>query len=186
MRRQLRPFYTPEQLREVYARPYDHTRWPDHVERVAKTAATLDAFAAETGTATVADLSCGDGAILAQSRHPWAERYLGDYTTTGPIETAIQTLPRVGMFVLSETLEHVEDPDALLADIRARARHLLLTTPHGETGDANPEHYWGWDTDDIRAMLSAAGWANLRVELFTPPSCDYYTFQIWRCSCVSF
>ncbi|GGK61393.1 hypothetical protein Sme01_03130 [Sphaerisporangium melleum] len=182
MRRQLRPFYTPDQLAQVYARPYDHTRWADHVERVARTVQVLDVFAAATGAETVADLSCGDGAIVAQSTHLWRATHLGDYTTTGPIEQTLATLPQVDMFVCSETLEHVEDPDGLLAGIRARASHLLLTTPCGEDDDANPEHYWGWDTDDLREMLTGAGWSDCQVELFTPQSVAYYTFQIWTCT----
>lgn len=182
MRRQLRPFYSPGELAAVYAGGYDHTRWPDHVERVAKTAAVLDEFAAETGSATVADLSCGDGAIVGLSEHPWRERHLDDITLGGPIERTIEALEPVDMFVCSETLEHVEDPDDLLAKIRTRAKHLLLTTPCGEDDDDNPEHYWGWDTGDIRQMLTAAGWSDCRVELFSPESVAYYTFQIWRCS----
>lgn len=182
MRRQLRPFYAAEQLAQVYARPYDHTRWADHVERVAKTVQALDAFAAQTDSRTVADLSCGDGAIVGQSRHPWAERNLDDFTRGGPIETTIEALPPVDMFVCSETLEHIEDPDKLLAKIRAKARYLLLTTPHGEDHDRNPEHYWGWNADDVRQMLEGAGWTACTVELFTPTSIAFYTFQIWRCS----
>ncbi len=182
MRRQLRPFYTPDQLAAVYARPYDHTRWADHVERVGKTVEVLDGFAAATGARTVADLSCGDGAIVGTSTHPWLARHLGDFTTTGPIEKALPALPPVDMFVCSETLEHVEDPDALLAGIAERASHLLLTTPCGEDDDDNPEHYWGWDTEDLRQILTAAGWQDCQVELFTPRSVPYYTFQIWTCS----
>jgi hypothetical protein len=182
MRRQLRPFYTAEQLAQVYARPYDHTRWADHVERVAKTVQALDAFAAQTDSRTVADLSCGDGAIVGQSRHPWTERHLDDFTRGSPIETTIEALSLVDMFVCSETLEHVQDPDGLLEKIRGKARHLLLTTPCGENDDDNPEHYWGWDADDLRTMLTSAGWTDATVERFTPSSVAYYTFQIWRCS----
>ncbi|HEY9370049.1 hypothetical protein [Streptomyces sp.] len=182
MRRQLRPFYTAEQRAHLYARAYDHTRWPDHVERVAETARILDEFAAKVGASTVADLSCGDGAIVGRSAHPWRERHLGDYVTTGPIEETLPGLEPVDVFVCSETIEHVENPDWLLAQIRSKARHLLLTTPQGEEDDANPEHYWGWNADDIRAMLERAGWTDNTVDLFTPPSIAYYTFQMWRCS----
>ena len=182
MRRQLRPFYTAEQRARIYGHAYDHTRWPDHVERVARTVQVLDDFAAKTGARTVADLSCGDGAIVGQSRHPWTGRHLDDYTRGGPVEHTIQALSPVDMFVCSETLEHVEDPDGLLVEIRGKARHLLLTTPDGEDDDRNPEHYWGWDAGDLRAMLERAGWTDNTAELFTPSSVPYYTFQIWRCS----
>lgn len=182
MRRQLRPFYTPEQLAQVYNHTYDHTHWEDHKERVAKTISLLDEFAADTKSRTIADLSCGDGAIVRGSRHPWSLKTLGDYTSTGPIEVALLTQSHVDMFLLSETLEHVENPDGLLHSIRAVADHLVLTTPHGEDHDENPEHYWGWTTDDLEEMLCAAGWTELTHELFTPESSGYYTFQMWRCS----
>jgi hypothetical protein len=182
MRRQLRPFYTPDQLAVLYATPYDHTRWPDHVERVAETIRRLDRFAGLVGAHTVADLSAGDGAILNGSRHPWRRRILGDITEpAGPIEQSLPLLEPIDMFVCSETLEHVRDPDALLAGIRAKSRHLLLTTPHDEPDDSNPEHYWAWGADDVALMLEAAGWHDREVELFTPASTDHYTFQIWMC-----
>lgn len=182
MRTQLRPFYPTAKLDDVYAEVYDHTRWPDHVERVAETARILDAFAAEVDAHTVADLSCGDGAILTQSTHPWTHRITGDYTTTGPIETAIHDLPAVDMFVCSETIEHLADPDSVVTAIHGKAHHLLLSTPCGETDDHNPEHYWGWDTTGVHELLTAAGWTTCDVTLFTPISVPYYTFQIWTCS----
>lgn len=182
MRRQLRPFYTETQLRDLYTRTYDHTRWPDHIERVAHTTAVLDRLAGEMGAEAVADLSCGDGAIVGASRHPWQQRILSDIAATGtPIEQAIVGLEPVDVFVCSETLEHVEDPDSLLAAIRSKSRALLLTTPADEADDSNPEHYWSWGIEDLLVMLTNAGWTNCAVELFTPATVDYYTFQIWTC-----
>ncbi|MGW6912603.1 hypothetical protein ACWGB8_02075 [Kitasatospora sp. NPDC054939] len=182
MRRQLRPFHSPAELARIYSRPYDHTHWPAHVERVAHTASVLDRFASSTGARTVADMSAGDGAVLAQSQHQWEAVYTGDLTTSGSLELTIPALPDVDMYVCSETLEHVEDPDLVLRLIRERAAHLLLTTPHGEKTDDNPEHYWGWDARGLLSMLHAAGWRDCDGGLFTPQSSDYYTFQIWTCS----
>ena len=182
MRKQLRPFYTPEQLARVYSRTYDHTRWTDHIERVNKTTELLDVFAMATNSQSVADLSCGDGAIVNNSTWPWAVKILGDYTSPGPIEEALPQLQRVDMFVLSETLEHVENPAGVLAGIRSVADHLLLTTPHGETNNLNPEHYWGWDREGIQELLDDTGWTPVACELFTPTTVQYYTFQMWMCS----
>lgn len=182
MRKQLRSFYTADQLTQVYNHTYDHTFWADHRERVAKTIELLDTFAAKTDSRTIADLSCGDGAIVLGSRHPWEKVTLGDYTTTGPIEDTLYTVGHVDMFVLSETLEHVEDPDTLLAMLRVISDHLILTTPHGEDHDENPEHYWGWDSEALHEMLYSTGWTDLDCQLFTPESNGYYTFQMWRCS----
>lgn len=178
MRKQLRPFYTPAELARVYDHVYDHTQWGDHIERVAKTTEILDWYALETDAKSVADLSCGDGAIVRNSQHEWENITLGDYVTTGPIEEALVHLPHVDMFVLSETLEHVEDPDFLLGAIRVVADRLVLTTPFGETSDENPEHYWGWDDEGVREIAEDAGWRVHSFQLFTP-TIDYYTFQMW-------
>jgi hypothetical protein len=181
VRKQLRRFWTRDELPQVYSKTYDHSRWHEHVERVKKTAEVLDIFAEATESCTVADLSCGDGGVLRASNHPWERVITGDFTTTGPIEEAIKTLEPVDMFILSETLEHIVDPDTLLKDIRRVAKNLVLTTPHGEDTDENLEHYWGWDTVGIGEMFSEADWNPVSCDLFTPNSCSYYTFQIWTC-----
>jgi hypothetical protein len=178
--RQLRPFYSPEDLAQVYGTQYDHTRWPDHIERVEHTAALLKSMDPES----VADLSCGDGAVVRKAEVPgpvYLGDYQGDYLYSGPIEKTIEQIPAVDVFVLSETLEHVEDPAGLLSAIRNKADRLLLSTPCGEWDDQNPQHYWGWDTDGVLSLLWEAGWNVTDQELYTPSSVAYYTFQIWRC-----
>lgn len=181
----MRPFYSDETLARIYARPFDHTRWPDHVERVAETVLALDDAARIHGCKTAADLSCGDGAILGHSRIAWEARYFGDMSArpgldfTGPLEETVKQLPQVDLYLCSETVEHLRDPDAVLAAIRNTARVLILTTPCGENTPANPEHYWGWDTDGVQVMLAGAGWSRTQHRLFTPRSSGYYTFQIW-------
>lgn len=188
MIKQLRPFHTPEELASMYAEPYDHTKWPDHLERVERTQKILSRYALLTGARTAADLSCGDGAILREGRYRWEEWWLGDMAPaddswlSGPIEQTIGRIPAVDWFVLSETLEHVERPKELLAAIRQKARYLLLTTPYAEWDDGNPQHYWGWDEDGVRDLLFPAGWVPLLHELFTPKSVRHYTFQIWVAS----
>jgi hypothetical protein len=188
MIKQLRPFHTPEELAELYAEPYDHTRWEQHRERVGRTTELLDWLASKVDARTVADLSCGDGAIVYGSRHPWDGLILGDVAPAsasylvGPIEHTITLIPPVDVFVLSETLEHVERPAQLLAAIRQKARHLLLSTPLAEFDDRNQEHYWGWDEAGIRELLTGADWRPDAFDPFTPQSGNFYTYQIWTCS----
>lgn len=181
MRRQLRPFYDPMKLIAVYGRRYDHTQWPDHVLRVEHTAELLQ----KMQPTSVADLSCGDAAIVNRAGCR-RMALLGDYTPGwpyyGPIEHTITEIPPVDVFVCSETIEHVEDPDGLLVAIRGKAKRLLLSTPIGEDNDDNPEHYWGWDVDDVDRMLAAADWTERQVERYAPSPDPYYTFQIWTCS----
>lgn len=184
---QLRSFYTPEQRAALYASPYNHEKWEDHKLRIAHTAGLLREMEPES----IADLSCGDGAIVyrAFEGRKLPPVHFGDLTAAsgwdhaGPIEDTIWEIPDVDVFVLSETLEHVEDPDGLLRVIRLKARRLLLSTPHGESDSRNPEHYWGWHSGDVYDMLHDAGWLETLGELYTPPvPHPYYTFQIWRCT----
>ena len=178
-RYRLRPAYTPEELRKVYARPYDHTRWKDHESRVKYTAALLRRMK----PSSVADLSCGDGAV---TRDLDCLKILGDITPgwewEGPIEETVRFIRPVDVFVLSETLEHLDDPDEVLRLIRLKAERLLLTTPARENNALNPEHLWSWDVPDVQEMLAAAGWKDCTVQEFTPQGPQYYIFQIWRCS----
>ena len=186
MIKRLRPAYTPAELTSVYSRGYDHTLWPDHIQRVSFTIEFVREIMAERGCRTVADLSCGDGAIGFGTGVSGDHLFLGDlvhnpkYEFFGPIEETIEQIPSVDLFILSETLEHVDDPGALLAKIRNKAETLVLTTPNGETDAGNPEHYWGWDRDGIEELLVSSGWWPDRSVLFTPNTAQvYYTYQIW-------
>lgn len=179
---QLRSFYSPGERAALYASTYRHDKWEEHKFRVAYTAQLLREMKPES----VADLSCGDGAVIAQAEL-LCPAYLGDiapgWQFTGPIEETILACPAVDVFVCSETLEHVENPDALLRAIRGKARRLLLTTPDGETRNDNPEHYWGWDLSDLALMMGDAGWVpEVPAERYVPPVLfPYYAYQVWRC-----
>lgn len=180
-RKRLRPAYTAEQLQDLYRQPHDHRRWPDHHLRVDVTvqvARWLVGFDADSA----ADLSCGNGTILSQV--PAARKYGGDFAPGhefhGPIEETIAELPDVELFICSETIEHLDDPDAVLAQIRGRARQLVLSTPVDAWDDANPEHYWAWSREDVEEMLAAAGWQQrIYTAVDFRPMGLPYCFGIW-------
>lgn len=187
MIKQLRPFYTDEQLREVYNHSYDHTRWEDHIIRVAVTIHIGRWMRDHVGAQSAADLSCGDGAILRGL--DISESVYGDLVPStqvnlnkaGPILETLEEISPVDLFVLSETLEHVEDPKTLLSDIRSKSAVLVLSTPEGETTDDNPEHYWGWDRHDIRGLLESTGWEPVVCTILDTAVPGGYTYQIWGC-----
>src|SRR5213076_938668 len=140
MRMRLRPAYSEAELAELYPVPHDHTRWPDHLLRVAETIKLARELVPEP--LVVADLSCGDAAI---ARALDAEiTILGDlapgYEITGPIERTILPVPSADLFICSETVEHLDDPDTVLKHIRKRCRALVLSTPLAEFTPVNPEH----------------------------------------------
>lgn len=194
MRVRLRDDPTPGELAEMYPEPHDARRFGyGHGLRVAMTIqlAALRAL----GRRSIADLSCGNGDIVAgvnDQRRAAGQRpltsYLGDFAAGwqlhGPIETTIDLIPGVDVFICSETIEHLSDPDAVLRAIRAKAHCLVLSTPIGETDHGNPEHLWGWDQDGIADMLSDAGFdpdAGQRVDLILPPDQGYH-YQVWAVS----
>ncbi len=180
-RKRLRPAHSPERLAEIYATPHDHTVFPDHVLRVDATIA-LARWMVGDGVERAADLSCGDGAVL--STVPAVSHIFGDfapgYDYTGPIEETIEAIPPVNLLVCCETLEHLDDPDKVLGQIRRKTQGLVLSTPVGAWEDDNEEHYWAWSREGVEQMLTAAGF-RLGVYLtvdFTPMGLPY-NFGIW-------
>lgn len=187
----------------TYPAGYKHDRWPDHVERVAASVDLIRRYASAIHTA--ADLSCGDGAILRALLPELDLAWFGDLngvdfgwvgalppeagevmsTEPGLLPGALTQLPEpVDLFILSETIEHMDDPDALLREITRHSRYLFLSTPVDETADVgNPEHYWGWGLADIQDLLFETGWTPMEQQTLQPQTTLYlpnaYRFQLW-------
>lgn len=182
----LRPAYDEAQLAELYPVPHDHTRWPDHIVRVDQTIALARDLAPDAKV--IADLSCGDAAIArelagaAAAHGEQVQLILGDYAPgyeiTGPIEETLTQVKRADLWIISETVEHLDDPDGVLAGIRYRSDALVLSTPLSEFEPVNPEHYWGWDHDGVRDLLIGAGWNIAMQRDVLHPLAQY---QIWGC-----
>lgn len=199
----LRDARSAEAERELYSRTYPagyrHDVWPDHVERVAASVEMIRRYASRIRT--VADLSCGDGAIVRGLLDEPLLRsaYLGDLNLPsalygipeaavlmpGLLPDTLDQLPRpVDLFVLSETLEHMDDPDDLLRRIGQHARYLFLSTPENEIETSgNLEHYWSWGTADVQAMLLDNGWDPIELKRLVPESTrtleHAYHYQLW-------
>lgn len=182
MRVRLRPKHSDAELARLYATPHDHTRWADHLLRVDVTASVAKWLTAQYDCQTAADLSCGDGWIVGTLELPQA--YRGDlapgWDITGPIEDTINDIPEVDLFVCSETIEHLDDPDATLRGIAGKASTLVVSTPIDESGTGNPEHYWGWGVADVQEMLRATGWDIVVTTAVTLPGWTY-DYQIHGC-----
>lgn len=198
--REARPEGEAAYYARVYPQGYRHDRWPDHVERVKASADMIERYAGQIRTA--ADLSCGDGALLNMISRHLTRAVLGDLNgvpVSASVSCRAQVLETVGdvllpdslthldpvdLFILSETLEHMDDPDDLLLRIGDVARYLFLSTPLEESADSgNLEHYWSWGQADVHWMLEAAGWSPLELELLRPVSTrdlpGAYTYQLW-------
>lgn len=195
MRTRLRPAHDAATLAGLYAKPHRHDLWEDHIVRVDATIALARELFARTGTPRgIADLSCGDAAIVKAlvadviGGHAAGRVILGDiapgYEFTGPIEQTLQQLTHVDLLICTETIEHLDDPDAVLALARDRAGSLLLSTPDGNPDPGNEEHYWAWDAAGVRDMLLKAGWSPVlsRTVTWHDPQGRPYRYQLWGCT----
>lgn len=202
-----------EFYRSRYPSGYKHDVWPDHVERVAASVESIRRYSRGIRTAAdlscgdaailrglaaspdvgLTDIYLGDLNGVqndAALPGPWRQhqRAVGVSVIPGGLPDSLWGLPEreppVDLIVLSETLEHVPDPDGLLRSAAHFSRYLFLSTPLDEpVGSGNLEHYWGWGQGDVHEMLWESGWSPLEVHLFTPEStrhyADAYTFQLW-------
>lgn len=196
MRVRLRDTPTDDEMAALYPEPHDAGLYGyGHSLRVGCTVELAVAVLelAALPEVTVGDLSTGNAviprSIAARSSAPCG-LILGDfaagYQYQGMIEHTLARLAadlaeagrgRLDMFVLSETAEHLDDPDAVIAAIRDVSDRLILTTPIGETDAGNPEHLWGWDQAGVEDLLAHAGWRPAqRIDLVLP---DTYSYQLW-------
>lgn len=162
----------------TYPEPHDHRRYGmGHHVRVEFTK-VLARSVLERGD-TVADLSCGNGAIaLDLADFGAADIVLGDYAPapnylfTGRLEDTLPAMGHVNLYICSETLEHLDSPPAALALMRGKADKLVLSTPLDCWDDANGEHLWAWNRDGVESLLVAAGW--------TPTRFATLDSRVWR------
>ncbi len=184
MIRRLRPAHSPQRLAEIYATPHDHRKWEDHLLRVDMTIA-LARWMARGGIRTAADLSCGNAAIINAVGVQFA--YRGDfapaYPICGPIEETLDVIPTVDLYICSETLEHLDDPAAVLKKIRAKTRSLVLSTPVDAWQDPNEEHYWAWSREGVEGLLTSAGFqvAAYATADFRHINPHFYCFGMFGC-----
>lgn len=189
----LRHYPTDEELARMYAEPHDADLYGrGHGIRVAWTIAVAKAWQ-PNGYVSVVDFACGNAAIpraLAVGLPPVLGDFAPGYDYVGPIESSLNLWAggspamNADLFVLSEALEHLDDPQGVLAAIRPHSRALLVTTPTmAPWGDSNPEHVWCWDQDGVTGLLTRAGWnVDLISSLDTRPFGDPYLYGLWIAS----
>lgn len=202
MRQQIRPFYNENELNKVYIDRGAYNAGGDiHTKRILFTKNLLSIAGIQEPIQSIADLSCGDGTLIhCLCKHYNAnEAYIGDYnkenidrtkeklknrdvkTLQGTIEKTIWEIPKkVDVLLMTEILEHLEDPDSIMKIAFYRAKSVIISTPLDEVGNGNPGHYWSWGKQDIYDMLYEIGWEPLIYSELTllKPRSDL-KFQFW-------
>lgn len=128
---------------------------------------------------TVLDPACGEGVsiLAAHDMHPFVG-HVGDISSAnvetvrqrapegwgfhvGDAEQTIRDVGKVDLIVLTEFLEHIEDPVGMLRLAREHARIVVCSSPEMRPGqiEYNPEHLWAFDGEGYKEMLAEAGWS---------------------------
>ena len=192
----------PEHPAVDYQFARDNFGWPDHILRLQSEAALIAWFKPDS----VLDPACGDASVVAASHRVRLieSALLGDISKPNfynvgtimrpflppktevlnqSIEITLGVDRQFDVVVLTEILEHVDDPVMLLKLARARARFLVASSPVFEGSkllDTNPEHLWQFDAPGYSEMLKEAGWDPI---VFMPLQFHIpglpYNFQIW-------
>lgn len=184
--------------------PFDYSNmvrsndtWPDHRARALVTGALIAWLEQDT----VIDPACGDGSIVlhANRLRSLSEVRLNDISvptidsirfaplpdwtySSGTIEGLLD--PELGqqfdVIVLTEILEHLEDPDLILRLAALKARFLVASSPEMRKGqtDTNAEHLWQFDKRGYEKMLTDNGWRTFQYTHLGFPATEY-DFQIW-------
>lgn len=180
----VRPKWSDEQLAEIYAAPHDHRIYGrGHGERVEGMIALGLALPPDERL-LVTDLSCGNG-IVAQTlcvgpSGPDLGDYAPGYAIQGPIEKTVHMITATQLWVLGETLEHLDNPPIVLHEIFTRSDALLLSTPIEAWDDSNAQHYWAWDRGYIERLLFVAGFSQCDyAEVDSTAYGEPYKYGIW-------
>jgi hypothetical protein len=135
---------------------------------------------------SIADMSCGDGRIprsLASFSgiEPILGDYAGGYAYQGTLQETVPQLSTVDLYVCTNTIEHLEDPDGDLTLIREHCNQLLLACPIDEH-DAGGEHVWMFTKDGVDEMLLKTGFERMAYcELDMNPVWEHLKFGMWAC-----
>ena len=170
--------------------------WADHQARTLVTGSLIAWLKPES----VLDPACGDASIVAaaEDHRPIASVTVSDISVPNAqqvqavhpgyrvwscsISEALGQDGAYDVIVLTEILEHLEDPDLIVRMAREKGRFLVASSPVMRVGqvDRNPEHLWMFDAVGYREMLEGAGWVIGSFTLIGFPETEY-DFGVWVC-----
>lgn len=129
----------------------------------------------------IVDLGCGDGGLLQQigRLHGTDVRAYGyDFqpsNVSGWVERDVHArslnfvqrwnlVAYADIYVITECLEHLADPHAMVRQIHDRGAHIVASSPWTEHAESHDEcHAWAWDQEGYQKMMTDAGFTLLTV-----------------------
>jgi 2-polyprenyl-3-methyl-5-hydroxy-6-metoxy-1,4-benzoquinol methylase len=131
----------------------------------------------------VTDLGCGDGGLLQLMLRPevdaigydfqpsneagWRERGVNalacDFTD---FNIWVDVIRKADIYVMSEVLEHLEEPRTMVRRVANRGAALVASSPyHEHEGSIDGCHNWAWDVEGYQQMLTECGMKVVNTEL---------------------
>lgn len=131
----------------------------------------------------VSDLGCGDGGLLSildphidawgydfcpANAEGWKERGVKGFALN--VVTGGQLNPSIMLghiVVMTEVLEHMTNPHAILKEISERkVRYLVASSPFTENFESHDAcHAWAWNVAGYSELLQEAGWEPVNHQL---------------------
>lgn len=151
--------------------------------------------------ATILDLGCGDGSLLAEfaAKFP-ASKLMGSDVSERALSIARRNAPHAEFFqatlpggtlppnrtfdvvTLSEVLEHIEDDEAVLREVAPIARHVVISVPGGpeDKVDRRYGHFRNYTGDLLARKLQANGYDVVAHRRWGWPFYDLQQFLAFR------
>lgn len=161
------PVYTTAEWYEGRERA-PHLEEANHRDRLLRTAEIVKELL-EDHCDSVVDIGCGDGGLLSLlgDTHAWgydlspaavqaAREVRG--VDARLLDLINQPVQWADITVITEVLEHLEDPHSFVRRIAENSKVVVASSPVYETGEYHYEfHTWAWDWDGYHNLIARAG-----------------------------
>lgn len=151
----------------------DLAHQPGFQQRARMVCDLVSEIAALRPVASLTDLGCGDGALLAMLgkivQPTWGyDAGTADVAHGRSRGLDVRCADILGgelefgeLLVATEVVEHLEKPEAFLRSLPGEL--LVITSPSRETGDWHNEiHSWAWDLEGYAGLVTRSGWQVVR------------------------
>lgn len=147
------------------------------------------------GVCSVVDLGAGDGGLLSTIAHNAplpADRFHGYDLMQTNVDHAradrgmdvrfgnflTEDIEWCHLTLITECLEHLEDPHAVVRMIAEHSDYLVASSPASETAEAHdPCHAWAWDVEGYQDLLEQGGYHDI-LDCKVVENGDM-AFQVW-------